>query len=641
MTTPFPPRRAALLLLAAIAAWLPALACGFVWDDDDYVTQNPVLRTAAGIARIWFEPTSLPQYYPLVHSTFWLEYRIWGPWAPGYHAVNVALHAASALLLWRLLLQLAVPGALFGALLFAVHPVHVESVAWVTERKNVLSMVCYLLAARSWLGWQQGRGQRHWWLATAWFLGALLSKTVTASLPAALLVLMWWRHGRVDARMVRGAVPWLVLGAALGWFTVHLESTHVGASGTPWQPAGAERVLVAGRALWFYLGSLAWPFGLCFNYPRWTLDPGSVWQWAFPVAAVAALAVAWLAWRRIGRGPLAALLLYGGTLVPALGFFDVFPFRYSFVADHFQYHASIAMLALLAAAATGAAPRLVGDAAARWAAAAIVALLAVLTFRQCGIYRDLETLWTNTLACNPESTLALTNLGGLALDRGELATAKERFERGLALDPANHEAVANLGVIAHKSGDRALARRLYEQALELKRDLKEAMSNLAVLHLEENRPEQAWSQVAVAIAIDPDFYAGRVMACRTLVALRHWQDAVEHAEWVLARTPDAHDTRLDVADCLLALGQVSTAAGNAAYVLQRRPDHARASTAMAKALARLVAAGDAAGAGQRAVQGCRNGKVDPARLLPLVAEELRALGAMAHAADVASQKPGG
>lgn len=650
MTLSLTPRRTALLLvLVTIVAYWPALGCGFVWDDDDYVTQNPLLRTAAGIVRIWFEPTSLPQYYPLVHSTFWLEYRIWGPWAPGFHAVNVALHATSAVLLWSVLRRLAVPGALLAAFLFAVHPVQVESVAWITERKNVLSMLCYLLAAKSWLRWQADDGRRQWWAASAWFLGALLSKTVTASLPAALLLVMWWRHGRVDRRMLRGVVPWFVLGGALGFVTVHLESTLVGASGTPWQVAGLERVLVAGRAVWFYLTSLAWPVGLCFNYPRWSLDTSAPAQWSWPLAAVATVAAVWLLRHRLGRGPVVALLLFGGTLVPALGFFDVFPFRYSFVADHFQYHASIALLTLAAAASTAAAARLLGhDAAgraggwvARGAAALLVGTLAVLTWRQCGDYRDLDTLWTRTLACNPQSTLALANLGGLALDRGELATARDRFERCLALDPHNHEAEANLGVIAHKTGDRALAEQHYLRALSMRPDLETTMHNLAVLHLDEGQPAQALPLLERALARSPDYYDAHVTVCRALHALQRWPAVVEHADWVLARTPEARDTRLLAIDAMLALGKYGPAAGNAAYLLQRRADDPRALPVMAKAMAHMVAAGDAAGAGQRAAQGCRNGRVDPTRLLPLIAHELRAMGAAAHATDVANYKVGG
>ncbi len=383
---------AALIALLAAAVYWPVVDCGFVWDDDDYVTQNPVLRTLGGFYCIWFEPRSLPQYYPLVHTTFWLEYRLWGTAPLGYHVVNVVLHAGSAWLLWRLLEQLAIPGALFAALWFLVHPVHVESVAWVTERKNVLSLVCYLAAARSWFCWHDGGTRRHWWIASLWFVAALLSKTVTASLPAALGVVLWWRDGRLTRRALTGALPWLVLGAAFGWFTVHLEATHVGAADAPWQLVGSERLLVAGRAVWFYLGSLLWPFGLCFNYPRWELDVTSLLQWVAPVATLLVVGLALLLHRRLGRAPAAVLLVFIGTLVPALGFFDVFPFRYSFVADHFQYHASLAILVGGSALAVPLVAR-IGHALGSGLGAMVVVCLAIVAHLQVPQYRDFETLW--------------------------------------------------------------------------------------------------------------------------------------------------------------------------------------------------------------------------------------------------------
>ena len=206
-----------LLVVLLLVAYARVATCDFIWDDDDYVTNNPVLRTSGGLWDIWFVPTSLPQYYPLVHTTFWLEYRVWELHPLGYHLVNVALHGASALVLLRLGRRLAVPGVLLGALWFAVHPVHVESVAWVTERKNVLSLLCYLLAAERWLRWHDGDGPgaRSYLIGSLWFVGALWSKTVTASLPAALLIVIWWRDGALTKRAFLAAAPWLVVGATL------------------------------------------------------------------------------------------------------------------------------------------------------------------------------------------------------------------------------------------------------------------------------------------------------------------------------------------------------------------------------------------------------------------------------------------
>ncbi|MEO6594496.1 MAG: tetratricopeptide repeat protein, partial [Planctomycetota bacterium] len=624
----------------AVTYW-PVLGCRFIWDDDDYVTQNPVLLTLGGFWSIWLEPHALPQYYPLVHTTFWLEYRLWGDAPLGYHIVNVLLHITSAALLWQLLQKLAIPGALFAALWFTAHPVHVESVAWITERKNVLSLVCYLLAARHWLRWYESGPRRDWWFATAWFLAALLSKTVTASLPAALCVVVWWLHGKVTRRALRGVSMWLLLGGAFAWLTIHLEATHVGAANTPWQLAGGERLLVAGRAVWFYLGSLLWPFGTCFNYPRWQLDTTSMIQWIGFVAAVLVTVLAVALHRRMGRGLGATLLLFGGTLVPALGFFDVFPFRYSFVADHFQYHASIAMLVAMSAAGTTAAARFCKPAVAKVLAASMVALASVVAHRYVHTYRDLDTLWRHTLACNGESTLALANLGAMANERGDSATAKSYLERCLALDPTSYESLVNLGVIAHRDGDFATARRRYEAALRLKPDLANAMNNFAVLYLDEGRPHDALQLVAEALRSDPDYYDAHATCARALHDSKQWEPALDECQWVLARTPEAFETRQLAVTCLLALERHDPAAGNALLLLAQRPDTAAVQQQLAVALAHVLREVPPNEVFAKANNACRNGNVDPAPILPIVERQLRQIHATAQADAIAAGLRGG
>lgn len=635
--TPDPLRPTAwrvLLLLAglvALAYW-PLLHCGFVWDDDDYVTQNPVLRSAAGIVRIWFEPTSLPQYYPLVHSTFWAEYRAWGPSPLGYHLVNALLHLGSSYVLWTLLRRLALPGALLAAALFAVHPVEVESVAWVTERKNTLSLLCMLLAARQWLAWRDGGKSPAFWFATAWFLCALLSKTVTATLPAALLVVQWWRHGRIARRDVTSLLPWFALAIGLGAVTAWLEATHVRASGTPWQLSGLQRLLVAGRAPWFYLGTLLWPFGLCFNYPRWKLDPTDPLQW-LPVAATALAVILALALRRrIGRGPAAGLLLFGGMLVPALGFFDVYPFRFSYVADHFQYHASAAMLAVLGVGASRLqSARLPARGAVAMAAAVLVGL-AILASRYTGDYRDLETSWRSVLDRNPESMLALTNLGGILLMRDDLEGARRCFDRCLELYPDNHETLANLGQIAHRTHDLTTARRYYERALAISPDNAAALRNLAELDRDEGHPELALPHVQRAVALDPDFYDAHRTLAAVQLALGHHAEALAAADWVLQRTPAAADMRLIAAQGLLALGRDEPAAQNAAAILAQLPAMVQAQDVFATAFARLLQRTPAEGIATRVAHALQSGRLDAGILVPKITAALRQLGAGAHAA---------
>ncbi|MBK9992013.1 MAG: glycosyltransferase family 39 protein, partial [Verrucomicrobia bacterium] len=321
-----------LILCATVVAYLPSLSGEFIWNDSDYVTA-PALRSLDGLARIWTEPGAVEQYYPLLHSAFWLQHQVWGNHPFGYHVVTLLLHAGSALLfglvLRRLLERKVEPpttskksasgqalvspevrsyagAGWLAALLFALHPVHVESVAWITEQKNTLSLVFYLSAALVYLRFDETRRPRTYFTALALFVASMGCKTSTVTLPAALLVMFWWKRGRLDWRHdVRPLLPWLVLGVSAGLFSSWVEQTYLGAKGETFDLPLLGRVLVAGRAIWFYIGKLIWPFGLNFVYPRWAVDPAVWWQWLFPLG-VLVLGVALWALRRRTRGPLAA-----------------------------------------------------------------------------------------------------------------------------------------------------------------------------------------------------------------------------------------------------------------------------------------------------------------------------------------------
>jgi len=486
-------------MLAAVLVYTRTFAAGFIWDDDFYVWNNPTLKTLGGIYDIWFRPLSIPQYYPLVHTTYWLEYRLWGDHPAGYHVVNVLLHAANAVLLWLVLRRLDVPAAWLGALLFAVHPVGVESVAWVTERKNTLSLCLALASLLSWLEFNDERRSPWRWyaLSLALFAASLLAKTVTVSLVGVLLVLTWWKTGRITLRDLRLAAPYLAIGLPLAVATVWLEKHHVGGGSTEWHLVGAERLLVAGRTIWFYASKLVWPHPLIFFYPRWQLDPADLLQWAFPIAAAAVLGGLVAASGRIGRGPATAAMVYCGLLFPALGFFDVYPFRYSFIADHFQYHAAAAGLAALAALAS----RLAMQAAMslvffRFVGMVACGLLAGLTAGQVGIYHDLETLCHDTIRRNPSSWAARNILGSHLNDAGRSAEAVVVYHDLLAR--------SDLPSWPH---DLAMFRYNHAQALE-----------------GCGRTDDAESEYRAAIALDPAYPKPRNNLARLLA------DAGRHAE---------------------------------------------------------------------------------------------------------------
>lgn len=457
------PAAVALIAMTLLAYW-PALSAGYVWDDDDHVTQTPIQRTPTALKWVWTRLGTTPQYYPLTHTTFWLEYQLWGTNPAGYHADNVLLQAANALLLWRVLVGLEIPAAWLAAAIFAIHPVQVESVAWITERKNLLSTFFYLLAMR----W----GLRAWRLvpgapggAIPWtsyllcllaFLLALFSKTVTCTFPAALAVVLWWKKGTISRRDWAMLLPMFLCSLVFARVTGGMEVWNVGATGPEFAFSPAERLLIAGRAVWFYAMKLLWPVNLAFIYPRWNVSAGAIWQWIFPLAAVAVVVGLWLVRRRIGRGPLAAVGLFVGALFPALGFINVYPMRFSFVADHFQYLASIALIVLLANLLWRSVPATRRRQA---LAGCLLATLGALTWRQTLIYKDAATLWRDTLGKNPRCWLAMDNLGADAARRGDESAALGWYARSLETYPAQREARLNRARIleAHGQWDAAAA----------------------------------------------------------------------------------------------------------------------------------------------------------------------------------------
>jgi tetratricopeptide (TPR) repeat protein len=463
----------ALLVCATLAAYLPALRGGLVWDDMMHVTRAD-LRSLHGLWRIWFELGATQQYYPLLHSAFWLEHRLWGDAVLGYHLLNVLLHATSACLLVAILRRLAVPGAALAGLLFAVHPVAVEAVAWISEQKSALSGAFYLAAALTYLSFDRSRRRSQYFAALALFLLALMTKSVTATLPAALLVVFWWQRGRLDLRRdVLPLAPWLAAGAAAGLFTAWVEAAPrlIGAQGSMYALSLGQRLLLAGRVPWFYAWKALVPVDLMFVYPRWTLDPGDWRQWLFPAATLASAAVlVWLARRR--RGPLAAFLFFAGTLFPVLGFLNVYPFRYSFVADHFQYLALLGILVPAAALLS------------RWkASAALAAVRAVAALAQCSIYRDYETLFRSTLARNPGSAFAHNNLGVLLMSSGREREALPEFEQAVRLAPESADYRVNLGLaLAQAPGRLGDAVAEYRTALQFDPKLPAAHLNLGLAY---------------------------------------------------------------------------------------------------------------------------------------------------------------
>jgi tetratricopeptide (TPR) repeat protein len=610
------------LIVATFIAYQKVLHAGFIWDDDAHVIR-PFLRSVHGLWRIWFEPGATQQYYPFLYSAFWLEHRLWGDSALGYHLVNIVWHLIAAGLFYRILRRLAVPGAFLAASIFALHPVCVESVAWISEQKNTLSTVFYMLAALVYLRFDQQRRVGLYALSFGFFVLALMSKSVTATLPAALLVVFWWKRGQLSWRRdVLPLLPWFILGAGAGTLTAWMEQTHVGASGTAYGLSFAERFLVAGRAIWFYLGKIFWPVDLIFIYPRWTVNTRELWPFLFPAATLAALA-ALLALRGRSRGPLAVALLFTGTLFPALGFVNVFPFIYSYVADHFQYLAVAMMSAGLAAAFVFGTKRLssTGRRAAQVTAVCLVGALAWLTWRQGEMYADKETLWRTTIARDPASWIAYNNLGGYLLQTGRVDEAIGNIQTALKFGPSNAAAYANLGnalwqkrqandaieqykkaleidpgyVPAHlnlgnvllQTGHANEALASYQRALEIKPDFATAHTNLGDAFFQLDRTDEAIDQYNKALEDDPHDVEAHTNLGTISAQKGRMDQAIAHYQDALAINPSFAMAHTNLGNALLKTGRTEEAIPHYRKALEIKPDFAKAHTHLGDALLQI------------------------------------------------------
>ncbi|HTV48981.1 MAG TPA: tetratricopeptide repeat protein, partial [Phycisphaerae bacterium] len=475
---------AAGLVLLCLGAYWPLFHAGYIWDDDVWLTQNGAVQSWNGLWYIWFAPQTSTQYYPLVYTAFLLQFKLWGLNPLGYHLVNIGLQAINSILLWRILRLLGLKSAWVAAAVWAIHPVQVETVGWITEQKNLLSAALGFSAALLWIKWAgldvtgkmpvsektaSGASEQRppvstggcmsrvgdWKLllpATILFVLALLAKTDICTLPAALLLVAWWKQGRITRAEILSVIPWLLVGALLACMTIYIEHGTAGALGPAFGFSLEQRLIIAGKDFWFYPLKLFWPHPLLAVYPRWDVDHFTPADWVFPAAALAAPVVLWLLRKKIGCGPFTAVAYYAITISPVLGFTSFYTMIYTFVADHYQYLASIGIIVLVVESAAAGWERLRGylkkieaekntTGLILWgnrpgpmiAASALLLELGVLTWGQSQLYRKPTDIWNYVLSYHPNSWLALEQVGLYNLQAGDIKDAEEYEEQAMAV----------------------------------------------------------------------------------------------------------------------------------------------------------------------------------------------------------------
>jgi len=510
-----------------LAVYVPAMRGGFVWDDDAMLVHNLVLREN-GLYKCWFT-TQQSNYWPITWTSYWLEHKLWGLWPRGYHITNVLVHIICSLLIWRVLVRLKAPAAFAAAIIFAVHPVNVESVAWITQRKTVLATMFFLMSLLCYLWFGSGGKKSFYLLAVVLFVFAMLSKGSVVGAPVIILLCVWWLQGKIIKKDVLHSVPFFAVSAAMSAVEIWFQYFRTIGQSEVRSDSFAGRLAGAGAAVWFYVYKAILPTGLSPVYPRWVISPVS-WVWYVPVVMLAAIFLTgWLRRHTWGRGLLFAAGYYVMMLAPMLGFFDIFFMRYSFVADHYQY-SSIAGLAGFAAAVCYSFFGKFGARGINFAKAVLVLVLAVfsiLSWRQCHIYKNNETFWNYVLQKRPDYWLAYGNLGYTYLDLGRWREAAEAYEQEVKVRPDDAEAYSNLGYAYRQIGRQAKAIEAYEQAAKAGPDRAEIYNNLGIAYSEGGQQAKAIEAFKLAIKISPDYADAHNNLGAAYLRLEQWTEAIE------------------------------------------------------------------------------------------------------------------
>ena len=547
-----------LLAVVTMLAYHPAWHGGVLWDDDAHIG-GPELRTLDGLRRIWFVPRTTQQYYPLLHTSYWLQQKLWGDSITGYHIVNLLLHIGCVVLVLRIVRFLRIPGAELAATIFALHPVNVETVAWIAERKNTLSGVFALAATLWYLRFDENRSRRSYALALGLFLLGLLSKTAIVTLPLALLVIFWWKRGAISWRHdVVPLIPFFFFSAAAGLMTRSVEYGNIGYRARMLDLSLLDRCLIAGRAFWFYLWKLLWPSNLMFVYPRWEISAAVPWQYIFPLAVLVLLGILW-SLRRWSRTPLAGVLVYMVLLLPSLGFANIYFFLYSFVADHWQYLACLGIITPCASGIVLLATRLKSGYA--WLEPGVTlvigGVLFLLTWQQSRMYNNAETLYRTTIAHNPACWLAYDQLVDILYQANRIPEAMNLFKDELRIKPA--VAHYSLGNALLRKGRTSEAIDQFTEALRINPDYAEAHNNLGYALLVTGRTSAAIEQCKEALRIDPTYAHAHNNLGNALAQTGRASEAIDHYKQTLRMNPNSADAHSNLGAALAQMGRISEA----------------------------------------------------------------------------------
>jgi tetratricopeptide (TPR) repeat protein len=564
-----------LILLAGFWVYAPCLHGEFLWDDDKLLVGNRLMYDPAGLWKIWFLPGALLDYYPLTFTLQRLEWNLWGEDTSGYHFINLVLHLASGFLVWRLFERLGIKLAFWGGLLFTVYPVNVESVAWISELKNTLSLPPLLLAMLFWIDYDEHGRARDYALALGLFVVAMLCKSSVVMLPLALLLYARWKRGTIRQRDLLAIAPFFLAGLAIGFFDTHVALQHRKVPELPL--SGPARLDTAARQVFSLLLFSVFPFHLMPIYPSGLVQSVAAVD-VLPWLALAG--VLWAAWRHRstwGRHVLLGLGFFLVNLVPPLVFIYVAATRVVWSMEHLVYISIIGIIGLLVAGLDWLHGRLKGGPrmALIIAAAACTAVLALGSWAYAGLYSDALDFWQYALRMNPGSWTVRLALGETLLKRGDAPDALEQFQAALRLDPTyvniHYDVAQGLDAVGRR--DEAIAEDKIAMNLNpFNPTPPAALGDIYSVELGNNAQALEYYQDALKIDpgnIDANFGLGSMLYHRGqfAAALPHLAEAAQY-------DPDSGQAHDLLGNTYLNLQQMAEAGAELTRAVQLAPDNA-------------------------------------------------------------------
>ncbi|MDP8215916.1 MAG: tetratricopeptide repeat protein [Candidatus Kaelpia imicola] len=502
-----------IIVLLTALIYLDSLDNGFIWDDDVHIYKASYMKSSTGLTDIWVE-NATPQYYPLTTTIFWLGDKAWGLNPKGYHILSLVIHILNALLLYSLIKKLFYPLAFPVALIFAIHPIGVETVAWASELKNLLALFFFLLSFSGYLKFLSTKKSKYYLLTIIAFIAAVFSKYTAVSFAFIPLLHGFWLKGKIKKRELKLSIPFILIGLLAGLNAVFTEIYNVGARGAEWSLSYLDKMILIGKTSLFYIYKVIYPKDFIFIYPRWQIRTLDILEWLPILTLLSLISLLSLYRKRVNRAITALFTFYLISIFPASGFFNVFPMKYSYVADHFSYLSTPWIILLFFALIYPSYRYLLKTIKPKKSiylkliltiTLSITAIfLSIGSNRLTGNYKDEITLYKSIIAKNPGCWMANANLAILYTESDKNRLALKHYRDAIASEPNVASIYYNLGNLYYKIGDYDSAINSYMAAITSKPGYGESYANLANTYRAKGEPDKAIEHYKRALLFKPD-----------------------------------------------------------------------------------------------------------------------------------------